>query len=122
MSASANIDKVAAGLSGWQRETYSRLRDLISDADEDLEEDWKWDTAVWTKKGNVVALGVFKEHLKLNFFKGASLEDPHKLFNAGLDAKASRSIDVREGDKIDERALQELVRRAAGFQAATQEV
>ncbi|MEO8456921.1 MAG: DUF1801 domain-containing protein [Chloroflexota bacterium] len=113
MSASANIDKVAKGLSGWQAKEYVRLRDLINDADDELDEDWKWDTAVWTKKGNVVALGVFKEHLKLNFFKGALIEDPHGLFNAGLDAKSSRSIDVHEGDKIDERALQELLRRAA---------
>ena len=71
-SPSQQIDKVAASLTGWQAKEYSRLRDLINDADEDIDEDWKWDTAVWTKKGNVVALGVFKEHLKLNFFKGAS--------------------------------------------------
>jgi hypothetical protein len=113
MDPSASIDKVAATLTGWQAETYTRLRDLINDAHEDLEEDWKWDTAVWTKKGNVVALGVFKDHLKLNFFKGASLEDPHSLFNAGLDAKATRAIDIHEGDKINERALQDLVRAAA---------
>jgi len=115
MNPSQSIDKVAAKLTGWQSETYSRLRDLINDAHEDLEEDWKWDTAVWTLKGNVCALGVFKDHLKINFFKGASLEDPHRLFNAGLDAKTSRSIDIHEGDKINERSLQELVRAAADF-------
>ena len=94
---------------------YSRLRDLINDADPDLEEDWKWDTAVWTSRGNVCALGVFKDHLKINFFKGASLPDPRSLFNAGLDAKASRSIDLYEGDKINVTALQDLVRAAADF-------
>lgn len=88
MNASQSIDKQSASLSGWQAEMYSRLRDLITDADPDLEEDWKWDTAVWTSKGNVCALGVFKEHLKINFFKGALLDDPKGLFNAGLDAKS----------------------------------
>jgi hypothetical protein len=113
MNASNQIDRVAASLTGWKAEMYSRLRELIGDAHPDLEEDWKWDSAVWTSNGNVVALGVFKEHLKVNFFKGALLEDPHGLFNAGLDAKTSRSIDIREGDKIDERALAHLVALAA---------
>lgn len=113
--ASKNIDKVAANLTGWQSEMYSRLRDLINNADEELDEDWKWDTAVFTHKGNVCALGVFKDHLKINFFKGASLPDPMGLFNAGLDAKASRAIDVHEADKINEKALQDLVRAAADY-------
>ncbi|MEX0683540.1 MAG: DUF1801 domain-containing protein [Dehalococcoidia bacterium] len=115
MHPSQNIDKANAALSGWQAEMYSRLREMINDADPDIEEDWKWDTAVWTNKGNVVALGVFKEHLKVNFFKGALLDDPMGLFNAGLDAKQSRSIDLREGDKINERALQDLIRAAAEY-------
>lgn len=115
MTASANIDRVAASLTGWQSEMYSRLRDLINDADPDLEEDWKWDAAVWTAKGNICALGVFEDHLKINFFKGASLPDSKSLFNAGLEAKASRSIDLHEGDKIDARALQDLVRAAADY-------
>ena len=75
-------------------------------------EEWKWDTPVWSQHGNVVAAGAFKDHLKLNFFKGASLQDPHSLFNAGLEAKASRAIDMYEGDTIDEAALQELIRAA----------
>lgn len=115
MDASQNIDKVAASLPGWQSEMYARLRDLINDADPDLEEDWKWDTVVWTSRGNVCALGVFKDHLKINFFKGASIPDPKHLFNAGLDAKASRSIDLYEGDKINATALQDLVRAAADY-------
>lgn len=115
MNATQNIDKVQSELAGWQREMYTRLRELIGDAHPDLEEDWKWDTAVWTNKGNVCALGVFKEHLKINFFKGALIDDPKGLFNAGLAAKQSRSIDLHEGDKIDERALQDLVRAAAEY-------
>jgi hypothetical protein len=66
-------------------------------------------------KGNVLAVGAFQDHVKLNFFKGASLDDPHHLFNAGLDAKASRAIDIAERDRIDERALKELVRAAVAL-------
>ncbi|MEI2721945.1 MAG: DUF1801 domain-containing protein [Gemmatimonadales bacterium] len=66
-------------------------------------------------KGNVVASGVFKDHVKLNFFKGASLPDPKKLFNAGLEAKATRAIDIAEGDKVDEAALKDLIRAAVDF-------
>ena len=62
-----------------------------------------------------MAVGIFKDHVKLNFFKGASLPDPHGLFNAGLEAKATRAIDFREGDKINEPALKELIRAAVAF-------
>lgn len=113
MSASENIDKQVAELTDWRGGVFARLRALINEADSDISEDWKWGTAVWTRKGNVCAVGAFKDHVKVNFFKGASLEDPRGLFNGGLDAKASRSIDIREGDKIDEPALQALIRSAA---------
>jgi hypothetical protein len=63
----------------------------------------------------VVAAGVFKDHVKLNFFKGASLDDPRGLFNAGLEAKASRAIDLAEGEEIDESALKDLVRTAVAY-------
>ena len=91
----------------------ARLRRVINEVAPSLEEDWKWGTAVWTGKGNVIALGAFKEHLKINFFKGAALDDRHGLFNAGLEAKQSRSIDLHEGTTIDEQALKELIRAAA---------
>jgi hypothetical protein len=110
---SEQIDKQIADLSDWRGQTMTRLRKLINEADPNLKEDWKWDTPVWTAKGNVLALGAFKDHLKINFFKGASLQDPKGLFNAGLDAKASRSIDLHEGDSIDEQALKDLIRAAA---------
>ena len=113
MNPSENIDKQIAELPDWRGKMMGRLRKLINASDPSLSEDWKWGTAVWTKDGNVVALGAFKDHLKLNFFKGARLSDPHGLFNAGLDAKESRSIDIGEGDKIDEAALKELIRAAA---------
>jgi len=101
-----------AELADWRGKLLARLRQLILEADPDITEEWKWDTAVWSHKGNVVAVGAFKDYLKINFFKGASLEDPKGLFNAGLEAKATRAIDIHEGDKINEPALRELIRAA----------
>lgn len=112
LTASQQIDHYIKGLTDWRGKTVTRLRKLIHEAAPDLTEEWKWDTPVWSHKGNVVAAGVFKDHVKLNFFKGASLSDPHRLFNAGLDAKASRGIDFHEGDDISEAALKDLVRVA----------
>ena len=94
-----------------------KLRLIISKADPGLKENWKWGIPVWTSHSDVCAIGAFKEKVKVNFFKGASLPDPQHLFNSGLDAKASRSIDFAKGDRIDEKALQELVRAAVAQDA-----
>jgi len=102
-------------LADWRGKLLARLRELILTATPGLTEEWKWGTPVWSLKGNVVAIGAFKDHLKINFFKGASLPDPHGLFNAGLDAKATRAIDLYEGDKINEAALKELIRAAVAL-------
>ena len=110
---SQRITNHIAELADWRSTMMARLRQLILDANPALVEEWKWSTPVWSHHGNVVAAGAFKDHVKLNFFKGASLHDPHGLFNAGLDAKATRAIDFHEGDTIDEPALQELIRAAA---------
>jgi hypothetical protein len=112
MSPSQLIANHIAELGGWRGALLARLRTLILEADPEIAEEWKWETPEWSRKGNVVAAGAFKDHVKLNFFKGASLDDPHGLFNAGLEAKASRAIDLHEGDDIDKSALQELVRAA----------
>src|SRR4051812_12202597 len=86
------ITNQIASLADWRGPLLARLRQLILEADPAIIEEWKWDTAVWSHKGNVVAIGAFKDHIKLNFFKGAALADPQGLFNAGLEAKASRAI------------------------------
>jgi hypothetical protein len=112
MNASERIDKQIAELTDWRGPIFVQLRNLIHEADPELTEEWKWNTAVWSHHGLVCALGVFKKAVKMNFFQGASLEDPHKLFNAGLDAKTMRSIDFHEGDTFDENALKELIRSA----------
>ena len=114
-SASQQIDRYINELADWRGDLLARLRKVILDAAPELSEEWKWDTPVWSHKGNVVAGGAFKDHIKLNFFKGASLKDPNHLFNAGLEAKATRGIDFHEGDKVDEATLKDLVREAVAF-------
>jgi hypothetical protein len=109
---SQRITDYIAGFDDWRGSMLARLRQLVLEAAPEISEEWKWDTLVWSHKGNVVAGGIFKDHVKLNFFKGALLPDPHGLFNAGLEAKTSRSIDFHEGDDIPVSALQELVRAA----------
>lgn len=112
MTASQRIDNYIEELNDWRGKMIARLRKLILEAAPELTEEWKWDTPVWSHKGNVVAVGAFKDHVKLNFFKGASLEDPKGLFNAGLEAKATRAIDIHEGEEFDHAALKDLVRQA----------
>jgi len=119
MNPSELITKQIADLPDWRGQLFARLRQLILQADPEITEEWKWDTAVWSHKGLVCAVGAFKDHLKVNFFKGASLPDPHGLFNAGLEAKATRAIDFHEGDDIDESALQELIRAAVAYNIAS---
>ncbi len=109
---SQRISNQIAGLADWRGKTLARLRKLILEADPGIIEEWKWGTAVWTKNGLVCSAGAFKDHVKLNFFQGASIEDPKGLFNAGLDAKATRAIDFSEGEDIDENSLKDLVRAA----------
>jgi hypothetical protein len=118
LTPSQHIDKQIKELSDWRGKLLARLRKLILRVSPDITEDWKWDTAVWVCNGNLVAGGVFKDHVKLNFFKGASLKDPKRLFNAGLDAKSTRAIDFNEDSKIDEAALKELIREAVALNAA----
>jgi hypothetical protein len=112
MNPTERIDKQIEELTDWRRPMFVQLRKLIHEADPDLTEEWKWNTAVWAHQGLVCALGVFKKAVKMNFFQGASIADPHSLFNAGLDAKTMRSIDFHEGDTVDEPALKELIRAA----------
>ena len=105
-------------LADWRGQLLARLRELIHEAAPDITEEWKWGTAGYSQKGNVVAAGAFKDHIKLNFFKGASLEDPQSLFNAGLEAKATRAIDFSEGSEIQEAALKDLIRAAVAHNMA----
>lgn len=115
VDAAKMIDGQIAALEDWRGELLAQLRTLVLEADPEITEEWKWDTAVWAHQGLVCSAGVFKDHVKLNFFKGAAFKDPLGLFNAGLDAKATRAIDFKEGDRIDEAGLKDLVHTAAAY-------
>lgn len=112
MEASKLIDQRIKELTDWRGKTIERLRKIIHDADPKITEEWKWDAPVFTHDGLVVAVGAFKGSVKMNFFQGASLPDPKRLFNAGLDAKKTRAIDFHEDAKINEPALKDLIRAA----------
>lgn len=118
MDASELIDQRIAELDDWRGRIISQARNVIHQAVPDIVEEWKWDTPVWSQHGNVVAAGAFQDHVKLNFFKGALLDDPDHLFNAGLDAKATRAIDIYQGDKLNEAALKNLIRAAAALNSS----
>ncbi|MGH2582648.1 MAG: DUF1801 domain-containing protein [Anaerolineales bacterium] len=110
MDVSKQIDKSIAEIKDWRGKELARLRKLIHQADPHIVEEWKWNSPIFSKNGMVCSIGAFKDHVKINFFKGASLKDPKKLFNAGLDAKATRAIDLFEGDNLDEKAFKDLVK------------
>jgi hypothetical protein len=119
MNASERITNHIDSLAGWHGKVLAQLRKLIREAAPDVVEEWKWNTPVWSRNGNIVAVGVFQDHVKVNFFKGASLDDPRRLFNAGLEAKASRAIDIHEGDRIDAAGIKDLVRAAVALESGT---
>jgi hypothetical protein len=118
MNASERISNHINELADWRGKTLARLRKLILAAAPGIVEEWKWNTPVWSHNGNVVAVGAFQNHVKVNFFKGASLNDPHGLFNAGLEARTTRAIDIYEGDFINEAALKDLIRAATALNSA----
>jgi hypothetical protein len=118
MNASQLIDKQIAELGDWRGKRLANLRKVVHEADPDITEEWKWDTAVFSHGGLVVAVGVFKGNVKMNFFQGASLPDPGRLFNAGLEAKKTRAIDFHETDEINEPALKSLIRAAVAHNLA----
>ncbi len=118
-NASQLITDMIADLGDWRGKVLARLRKVILDAAPDLSEEWKWSTAVWTSNGLVCSAGAFRDHVKLNFFRGASLKDPKRLFNAGLDAQSTRAIDFTEDDDVDESALKALIRAAVAYNLAS---
>jgi hypothetical protein len=118
MNASEQIDHRIAELGDWRGKVIAQARKIVHAVAPEIVEEGKWDTPVWSQNGNVLAAGTFQDHVKLNFFKGASLQDPQHLFNAGLEAKATRAIDIYEGDTIDESALKELILSAVSLNSS----
>ena len=113
--AASRIDERIQELGDWRGETLARLRKIILKADPGVVEEWKWNVPVWSCGGILCTGETYKSAVKLTFAKGASLPDPAGLFNSSLEGNTRRAIDVREGEKIDEKALQALIRAAAAF-------
>ena len=118
-SASELIDERIAELDDWRGETLARLRALIKRADPDVVEEWKWrGTPVWSHDGIICTGETYKSVVKMTFAKGASLDDSAGLFNSSLEGNTRRAIDVREGETIDEQALEALIRSAVALNTA----
>jgi len=116
MNPSERIDQLIAGLTDWRGKTLASVRKSILAADREIIEEWKWmGSPVWSLGGIIAVGNAHKDKVKLTFSHGASLPDPDKLFNAGLEGKVWRAIDLFEGDKINERALKNLVRAAIDY-------
>jgi hypothetical protein len=122
--ASSKITKRLEELGDWRGETLARLRQLIHDADPDIQEEWKWEKPkspgipVWSHDGGVCTGETYQQVVKLTFFRGASINDPKKLFNSSLEGNTRRAIDFREGEKIDGTAFKQLIRAAVAANAA----
>ncbi|MGA9543101.1 MAG: DUF1801 domain-containing protein, partial [Candidatus Sulfotelmatobacter sp.] len=113
MNPSERIDHLIAKLADWRGKTLAAIRKTILDADRDIIEEWKWmGSPVWSRDGMIAVGNAHKDKVKLTFSHGANLPDPDKLFNAGLKGNQWRAIDLFEGDKINDRALKNLVRAA----------
>ncbi len=107
------IDARIKELGDWRGETLARVRTLIKQADPEVIEEWKWrGVPVWSHAGIICTGETYKAVVKLTFAKGASLEDPCRLFNASLEGNTRRAIDIHDGDKIDEKAFKALIRAA----------
>ena len=119
--ASEAIDARIRDLDDWRGETLARIRALIKRADPEVVEEWKWQkakspgTPVWSHDGIICTGETYKSVVKMTFAKGASLEDPARLFNPSLEGNVRRAIDIREGEEIDEKALEELIRDAVAL-------
>ena len=116
MNASESIDRLIAKLTDWRGKSLATIRKSILEADRGIIEEWKWmGSPVWSRHGMIAVGNAHKDKVKLTFSHGASLPDPDKLFNAGLGGNAWRAIDLYEGDKVNERALKNLVRAAVDY-------
>jgi hypothetical protein len=119
VSPSKMIDARIRELGDWRGETLARMRALIKQAEPNVVEEWKWmGVPVWERDGIICTGESYKSVVKLTFAKGASLPDPAKLFNSSLDGNVRRAIDIREGEKVDEKALKALIRAAVDLNQA----
>jgi hypothetical protein len=116
MTPSERIDRLIAAITDWRGKTFAGIRKTILEADPEIIEEVKWmGSPVWSHDGIIAVADAHKGKVKLTFAHGASLPDPDKLFNAGLEGNMRRAIDFFEGDTINDRALKTLVRAAAAY-------
>jgi hypothetical protein len=121
MDASQRIDELIANIPDWRGKTFASVRKAILAADKEIVETWKWmGSPVWERDGIIAVANAHKGKVKLTFDKGAFLEDPDQLFNAGLEGNQRRAIDFLEGDNVDATALKNLVREAIAYNQARQ--
>jgi len=124
LSASELIDERIAELEDWRGDTLSRMRKLIREADPEVVEEWKWvkatnpGTPVWSHNGIICTGESYKATVKLTFARGASLEDPARLFNSSLQGNTRRAIDIHEGEQVNARAFKALIRAAVALNAS----
>jgi hypothetical protein len=112
-NATEKIDARIDELGDWRGEMLARIRDLIKRAEPDVVEEWKWrGVPVWYRDGMLCTGETYKNHVKVTFAKGASLDDPSGLFNSSLDGNTRRAVDIEEDDQLDEEAFTALVRAA----------
>jgi hypothetical protein len=116
-SATELISRRIEALDDWRGETLARMRKLIRDALPEVVEEWKWANPVWSQDGIICTGESYKTAVKLTFPKGASLDDPKRLFNSSLEGNVRRAIDIKEGEQVDAAAFKALVRRAAALNA-----
>ena len=118
-AASKLIDGRIESLGDWRGKTLAKIRAAIRQAAPDAVEEWKWrGVPVWSDTGIICTGETYKDTVKMTFAKGASLDDPSRLFNSSLEGSTRRAIDIHEGDKIDEKALKALVRAAVALNKA----
>jgi hypothetical protein len=110
--ASRLIDERIRDLAGWRGATLARMRALILEADPNITEEWKWGVPVWSHDGIVCTGEAYQKAVKLTFARGASVEDPSRLFNSSLEGNTRRAIDIREGKEVDAGAFKTLVKAA----------
>ena len=118
-TAAEQIDARIAALDDWRGATLARVREIIHEADPEVEETWKWrGMPVWEHAGILCTGETYKAAVKLTFAKGAALADPKGLFNSSLDGNVRRAIDIHEGEAIDAEALKALIRAAVAANLA----
>jgi hypothetical protein len=116
MTPSQRIDQLIEGITDWRGKTFAGVRKTILEADKEIIEEWRWmGSPVWSRDGIIAVANAHKGKVKLTFMYGAKLADPDKLFNAGLEGNERRAIDFLEGDKVNAKALKDLIRSAIDY-------